>query len=222
MRHGVLVVTIVTIGLLAAVTPRSRAQESSLVGTWTLVSVQEQADGTPRNVTGVGGLLIFDGGGHVFEIVTRPDSPPLPGLTEAQSRFYRIGGSWGGYRADLRGGTIAYTPLDGVSPNVAGSTFRRAFELADDRLTVTSRPGEPHTRGTTRWTWERMPVVENLSPAYRSVVGFWQHVVERRVNTTTGEVLSETQRAPSVIVYVARAQEFWKAYQEGKPRGKTK
>jgi hypothetical protein len=50
-------------------------------------------------------------------------------------------------------------------------------------------------------TWQRVPTVEHLTPAYREVVGFWRHVEERRVNTATGEVETARERAPSVIVY---------------------
>jgi hypothetical protein len=50
-------------------------------------------------------------------------------------------------------------------------------------------------------TWQRIPTVEHLSPAYRQVVGFWRHVEEARLNTATGEVDNTRQRAPSVIVY---------------------
>jgi hypothetical protein len=53
----------------------------------------------------------------------------------------------------------------------------------------------------TKWVWDRVPTIDHLSPLYREVVGFWQHVVERRVNQTTGAVMSETKRAPSIIVY---------------------
>ena len=52
-----------------------------------------------------------------------------------------------------------------------------------------------------RLTWQRVPTVEHLSPAYREVVGFWRHVEEARLNTATGEVDNRRQRAPSVIVY---------------------
>jgi hypothetical protein len=60
---------------------------------------------------------------------------------------------------------------------------------------------EPYAQGGTRWAWERVPTVDNLSPFYRRSVGFWQHVVEKRVNVTTGAVLSESRRSPSIIVY---------------------
>jgi len=53
----------------------------------------------------------------------------------------------------------------------------------------------------TRWTWQRFPTVENLSPAYREVVGFWRNMGERQVNTATGAIERESQRGPSVIVY---------------------
>ena len=78
-----------------------------------------------------------------------------------------------------------------------GREFSRTFEVNGNRLIVTSAPDEPHLQGVTRWTWERVPPVESLGPTYKQVVGFWQHVVEQRVNVATGAVLSETKRAPN-------------------------
>ena len=83
---------------------------------------------------------------------------------------------------------------------MGGREFSRSFAFEGSRVTVTSID-EPHAPGGTRWVWERVPTVDNLSPLYRRVVGFWQHVVEKRVNLTTGAVVSESKRAPSVIVY---------------------
>ena len=51
------------------------------------------------------------------------------------------------------------------------------------------------------WTWQRVPQLENLTPSNRRLVGFWRHIVEKRINVTTGAVLTESPRAPSVIVY---------------------
>ena len=45
-----------------------------------------------------------------------------------------------------------------------------------------------------------VPPVENLSPSYRQVVGFWEHTIEKRINLATG-ASDDTTRAPSVIVY---------------------
>jgi hypothetical protein len=97
--------------------------------------------------------------------------------------------------------TFTYQAEGAVSPNVMGREFTRSFELSGDRLIVTAAAGEPHIPAGTRWTWARVPHVDNLSPMYRRVVGFWQHVVEKRVNLTTGATLSESRRAPSIIVY---------------------
>jgi hypothetical protein len=81
-----------------------------------------------------------------------------------------------------------------------GREFSRSVQQDGNRLTMTSID-EPHTQGGIRWTWQRVPTIDHLSPFYRQAVGFWEHVVEKRVNTATGAVLSESRRAPSVIVY---------------------
>jgi hypothetical protein len=76
----------------------------------------------------------------------------------------------------------------------------RTYELQGNRLVVTSTQAQPSAASGTRWTWERVPVLEGLSAAHRRLVGFWQHVMEQRV-TLSDKVLSENRRAPSVIVY---------------------
>jgi hypothetical protein len=174
---------------------------NGLVGTWTLVSVEQRLDSDkPVAVPSARGLLVFDSAGHMLEVVNRSNAQPVPGWSDLRSRL-SLGGAWGAYRADGSSKKITYRPLGAVSPNVMGSEFTRSFDLTYDRLTITSLPGELHMNGVTRWTWERVPAVVHFGDGYRDVVGFWQHVVERRVNTATGAVLSETKRAPSVIVY---------------------
>jgi hypothetical protein len=176
-----------------------------LVGTWTLMTTQVGVDREkPAAVQNPRGVLIFDAAGHVFEVVTRSNRQlpaQTPALSDAQAAFLTYGGFWGGYRADVREKQITFTPVGAFSPSVMGTEIHRTFELSGDRLTVTSRPGELHTQGVTRWTWERVPNVDNLSDNYRKVIGFWEHVVEKRVNLTTGATATEAQRAPSVIVY---------------------
>ena len=81
-----------------------------------------------------------------------------------------------------------------------GREFSRSLQQNGDRLTMTSID-EPHAQGGIRWTWQRVPTIDHLSPFYRQTVGFWEHVVEKRVNVATGAVVSESRRAPSVIVY---------------------
>jgi hypothetical protein len=197
---------------LLTVPPVPAAQQTlplsplDLVGTWTLDRTEQGGEGAQRTqVPNPRGLLIFDGAGHAFEVVTRatrqqPEGTE-PRLTPQQLTFAQYGGFWGRYRVDAAKKTFTYQAEGAVSPNVMGREFTRSFELAGDRLTVTPAPGEPHVQAGTRWTWERVPNVDNLSPMYRRVIGFWQHVVEKRMNLTTGQSSGETRRAPSIIVY---------------------
>ena len=174
----------------------------TLVSTWTLVAVERGVGGGQvTRAQGPRGLLILDAKGHVFEFFgvgsrQEPDAPQAA----PQRAFSNYGGFWGRYEADPKAGRLRFTALDGVSPNMHDAAFSRSFELTGERMTMTSID-EPHAHGGTRWTWERVPTVDHLSPLYRQVVGFWQHEVEGRVNLDTGEVLSQTRRAPSVIVY---------------------
>jgi hypothetical protein len=114
--------------------------------------------------------------------------------------FADNGGFWGRYEAFPADGRIDFDAEEGVSPNVRGLEFSRRYELAGDRLVITTTD-EPQAQGDIRLTWQRVPTVEHLSPGYREVVGFWRHIEEARLNTATGEVDNRRQRAPSVIVY---------------------
>jgi hypothetical protein len=151
------------------------------------------------------GLLIFDGAGHAFEMVTRTSMAQPAGLsaplTDQQLRFVMSGGFWGGYRTDLQAKTLIFHVEGAVNPNMMGRDTRRTFDLSGDRLVITYGGDEHYAARGTRWTFSRVPTVDSLGPTYRKVIGFWQHVVEKRVNLTTGATLSETRRAPSIIVY---------------------
>ena len=183
----------------------SPAGVAGLVSTWSLtVFEQGVSGGPPTRVANPRGMLVFDATGHAFEFVTsvagqRTTGGQLP-VGEAQAVFAAYGGFWGGYRVDAAQKTITYRPEGAISPYLMGKEFSRGIELDGDRLTITSI-AEPHTPAGTRWVWQRVQPIENLSPLYRRVVGFWRHIVERRVNPTTGAVGSETTRAPSLIVY---------------------
>ena len=201
-----LVVALIAGGLHLAAQQPVPATARDLVGTWTLVSTEQGIDSErPVNVPNPRGLLIFDGGGHVFETITRglgrqPAAAP-PAASGPVNTFATYSGLWGGYTADSGDKKLTFRPVGAVSPNVMGGGFSRTYDLRGDLLIVTAPAGEPHTRVATRWTWERVPNVENLSAGYRQVIGFWEHVVEKRVNLTTGVTASESARAPSVIVY---------------------
>jgi hypothetical protein len=177
-----------------------------LIGTWTLVSLQRPGNGPePATVPNPRGMLVFDRAGHALEIATRAGRAPNAGAqatpADAQVTFSNYAGFWGGYRVDEPQKRITYRPEGAVNPNLMGKDLTRSFELTEDRLTVTALPDAIGPEKGMRWVWERVPTLENLSAAQRQLTGFWQHVVERRVNATTGAVISETRRAPSLIVY---------------------
>jgi hypothetical protein len=190
----------VATGTLAA-QPLSEAE--ALVSSWTLVAVDKQANSEePVRARAPRGLLVLDGAGNVFEYFSAavPREPGAAASTAAEQTLEDVGGFWGRFAVDESAGRIDFTAAAGVSPSVTGLSFSRSFELDGDRLVITSTD-EPQAQGDTRWTWSRFPTVENLSPAYREVVGFWRNDGERSVDLETGEITRESQRGPSVIVY---------------------
>ena len=178
--------------ILICAAPASEAQQpdaaAGLVGSWTLAAVERGiASGQATRVPGPHGLLVIDSVGHVFEFFgtasrEKPESPRL----DPQRTFADFGGFWGRYEV-AAAGRIDFDAESGVSPNVRGLSFSRSFERDGDRLVMTST-NEPQAQADTRWTWQRAPTVENMGSTYRDVVGLWQHIDERRVNLTTGEV----------------------------------
>jgi hypothetical protein len=175
---------------------------ADLVSSWLLVAAERDvASGQPRRVAGSRGLLVLDGAGNVFEFFSTPSgASPSSAQPDPRRVFADNGGFWGRYEAVPAAGRIDFEAEDGVSPSVSGRKFSRSYELAGDRLIMTSTD-EPQAQADLRLTWQRVPTVEGLSPAYREVVGFWRHVEESRLNTATGEEDNRRQRAPSVIVY---------------------
>jgi hypothetical protein len=192
--------------LLFSAAPAADAQQAGaaadLVSSWILVAAERGiASGEARRVTGARGLLVLDRAGNVFEFFTAPSGDRSESAQPDPRRtFEDNGGFWGRYEAVPAARRIDFEAEDGVSPSVRGMKFSRSYELAGDRLIITSTD-EPQGQGDVRLTWQRVPTVEHLSPVYREVVGFWRHVEEARLNTATGEVDNRRQRAPSVIVY---------------------
>lgn len=154
------------------------------------------------------GLLVFDAAGHAYELAKSGrsfvNSANQATPAEAQALFGSFGGFWGSYKTDVAQKKITFRAEGAVNPNAMGpmaSDLVRTFEFADDRLVVTSGTDSGDGRDNMRWTWQRVPQLENLTPANRRLVGFWRHIVEKRLNVATGAVLTESARAPSVIVY---------------------
>lgn len=228
-RSAVAVLCVYLLTQASAVAQDSTISPADLIGSWTLVSAQRigefpdrvgngaRPSGPPgrsrpasESTAGNGrpqrpefgqpssrGLLVLDGAGNVFEFFSS-ESRDQEASDSADLNTY--GGFWGSYRIDQAAQHIVFEARDGVSPNVNGLTFSRRFRLDDDMLVLTSTD-EPDAQANRRWTWQRNPVVDNLSPLYREVTGFWQHVEEGRLDLESGELDEPRNRAPSVIVY---------------------
>jgi hypothetical protein len=192
--------------LLTSAVPTVDAQQTNaaaeLVGSWLLVGAERDvASGEPRRIPQARGLLVLDGAGNVFEFFNTPTATAANSAQPDPRRIFADnGGFWGRYEAFPTDGRIDFAAEEGVSPSVRGLKFSRGYEIAGDRLIITST-NEPQAQRDVRLTWQRVPTVEGLSPAYREVVGFWQHVEESRLNMATGVSDNVRQRAPSVIVY---------------------
>jgi hypothetical protein len=213
MRRRVWVVglgLLLAAGLSAQQRTGPSAAARGLIGTWTLTSVERLAtSSTPLPLPR--GLLVFDAAGHAYELAKsgRNASAGANQATpaEAQALFANFGGFWGAYTVDDALRKMTFRAEGAINPNAMGgsaaaeSGIVRSYELNGDRLVISSGTGSGDGRDSMRWTWDRVPQLENLTATNRRLVGFWQHVVERRVNVTTGAVLSETRRAPSIIVY---------------------
>jgi hypothetical protein len=175
----------------------------ALVGAWTLSAVERTGGGTPAVLPLPRGLLVFDAAGHAFELASVGPRVASAGRgatpAEAHAIYNNYSGFWGSYRVGDQ--KITYRPEGAVNPSAMGQDIVRSFALKGDRLTVESATGQPDGQDQMRWTWDRVPQLENLTPANRQLLGFWRHVVERRLNETTGAVINEATRAPSVIVY---------------------
>jgi hypothetical protein len=175
---------------------------ADLAATWQLVSLERGlSSGKPERNQQQRGLLILDSAGNVFEWVgTNPRQEPDAPANDPVKALADYSGFWGRYRVDAAQKRMVFTARGAVSPNVSAREFSRTAERSGDRLTLTS-VDEPHSRGGTRWVYERLPPIEAPGPTFRKAVGFWEYVVEKRT-TTAGEVLSEQKRGgPSTIVY---------------------
>jgi hypothetical protein len=203
LRGAACLTLVAAVAPLGALEAQPAAVADRLVSSWILVALDKEPGGAaPVRARSPRGLLVLDGAGNVFEFfgatLARAEGAVVP--TGPLLTFEEYGGFWGRYTVDATAGRMSFTAEDGVSPNVQGLSFARSFELDGDRLVITSGK-EPQAQGHTRFTWQRFPTVENLSPAYREVTGFWRNVGERQINLATGEIERETERGPSVIVY---------------------
>jgi len=133
-------------GGLALAAGTALAEAPSIVGAWRLMETRQVlADGTVRPAPDVGpkpqGWMMYDASGHMcmsFNDSTRPRWASATEPTEAELRtlFAHTVGYCARYRVDAARGVIVLEEEFGASPNTAGSTRERRFELSGDQLTI--------------------------------------------------------------------------------------
>jgi hypothetical protein len=81
--------------------------------------------------------------------------------------------------------TITHQFFGALEPRFTAADLERRFTMSGNRLTL--QPLAAAQGAQSDQTWERVPDLQNLTPAQRQLVGFWKLIsTERR--TTTGEL----------------------------------
>lgn len=124
----------------------AQAETPPIVGAWRLVETRQVlADGTVRPAPDVGpkpqGWMMYDASGRMcmaFNDSTRPRWASAAEPTEAELRtmFAHMVAYCAHYRVDAARGVIVLDVEFELSPNTAGSSRERRFELSGDRLTI--------------------------------------------------------------------------------------
>ncbi len=137
---------------------------NELLGTWRLAKYAfTDAEGAVTRPWGESaeGLVIFEASGQMSAQIMRPGRetvpPPGDGETErpAERAFRGYMAYFGSYEVDAGAGTLSTRVTGALNPAMVGTTQRREFELAGDRLTLRTPETVPRdTSGVL--VWERV------------------------------------------------------------------
>jgi hypothetical protein len=119
-----------------------------LFGTWKLISVKQvRTDGSSNDLYGAAplGQLVYDSRG-VMSVQFQTANLPKCGTLDrrkcsdsvARSAFDNYLGYWGRYKVSADGKSILHIIEGASAPDWIGTSQQRFFELADDRLTLTT------------------------------------------------------------------------------------
>ncbi len=151
-------------GLLLLAMPESYAQQDAkqVVGTWTLVSVDNvRPDNSKVPLFGPNpqGILIFDGSGRYSLQLCRPDRPKFASNNrvkgtpeENQAAVQGCNPHWGRY--SVSDGAIAFQIEHAMFANWEGQTQKRSFTITGDQLKYVV-PAPSVGSGTGEVVWRR-------------------------------------------------------------------
>lgn len=125
------------------------------VGTWRLVSMED--DGGPRATTGAhpAGLIYYDAFGNMAAQIMpdrpRPKWTDSPTPEQAKDALTGYTAYFGTYTVDEKAGTVSHHRSGSLNPAGVGVDAVRRYEFASDERLILS----PVDRPTLRITWER-------------------------------------------------------------------
>ena len=129
--------------LLAPGIALGQSVKDQIVGTWRLVSIYNEVNGTKTNLYGEkpAGLLVFDKAGNSISMIAKPDIPKF-------AKANRLQGTDAEYRAvvqsiiagfgtyTVEGDTVTIKTIASSYPNRSGTTEKRVMKISGDKLTT--------------------------------------------------------------------------------------
>jgi hypothetical protein len=117
--------------------------KEQIVGTWRLVSIYNEANGTKTNLYGEKplGLLVFDKSGNVISMIAKPDIPKFatPNRLKGTDAEYRavVQGIIAGFGTySVEGDTVSIKTVASSYPNRSGTTEKRTYKVSGDDMTT--------------------------------------------------------------------------------------
>jgi hypothetical protein len=138
--------------------PKAQPAAPPIAGAWRLVETrQRMTDGATRPDPDLGahptGYMIYDPSGRMCTMFSDPDRPrwasPTPTDADLRAMYDNTVIYCARYEVDAARGYIVFHPDLGLSPNAAGATRERRFELEGDNLTLYPTP---MPAGVTEWS----------------------------------------------------------------------
>jgi len=162
----ILIVSVLLVAAAQQARDTRHAERDPFVGTWELVSTEEQlADGSKRPYPDVGkdgkGFLMYSADGHMCAELMNPDRPKWkdqdkPTDEEKALAMSGFTAYCGRYEIDEARHVMFHHPEVAWMPNYVGTRQERPYKLEGDILTFSSKVTREH--GIVGWTitWRRL------------------------------------------------------------------
>ena len=124
-------------------TVHGQSVKEQIVGTWRLVSIYNEVNGTRTDLYGEKtlGLVVFDKFGNSMSMIAKQDIPKFASAnrlkgTDAEYRAVVQGMIAGFGTYTVEGDTVSVTSIASSYPNRVGTTEKRIHKISGDEMTV--------------------------------------------------------------------------------------